>query len=327
MKQKLYHILLWITVSVLFSGCYQNIDLDKYKGSDGENLLTINSVLNPDSTIAVVATRTYFYSDPYFGRDYVKDLDISISINGEDKGLLRYDEKSRRYLSQIKPSAGDKIELRTRYLDREVYGSSVVPRAVKIEGVNVTRQGPMTIYGTNSDYILTYEITFSDPADLENYYFLEYTDVKGFGVIMGEKDYTYEYVFQQLANRINSSVPGWNPYSYLGLPFSDYGIDGKTHTLIVKEIIQGTSINFDMVDELQRSIKLYSISKDYYEYMLTLIYNDTSADGIHSGMINLGLSEPVRYFNNINGGIGIFAAYSLNEKIVDVISYTGRFPK
>ncbi len=63
------------------TGCYQDIDLDRYKGQNGEHLLTINSIVNPDSTIAVAATKTYFFSDIHNTRDYVKDLYIQVLMN------------------------------------------------------------------------------------------------------------------------------------------------------------------------------------------------------------------------------------------------------
>lgn len=44
-------------------------------------------------------------------------------------------------------------------------------------------------------------------------------------------------------------------------------------------------------------------------------------------MIDLGITEPIKYFSNINGGIGIVAAYTLDETEVDVMNIVGRFPK
>ena len=43
MKIKFLHIILSSLVLALLTGCYQDIDLDKYKEQDGEHLLTINS--------------------------------------------------------------------------------------------------------------------------------------------------------------------------------------------------------------------------------------------------------------------------------------------
>ncbi len=328
MKKFKYTILLCTLTSLLTTGCYQDIDLDRYKGQNGEHLMTINSIVNPDSTIAVAATKTYFFSDKHNARDYVKDLDIQVSINGENRGILTFDDKTNMYKSEIRPNVGDAVELTTVYGDSVIKCSDIIPMTVSIESVKVSRRGPVAVY-TDRDYIFTYEITFSDPVGKDNYYFLHY-DTSDFrkGVPMGERDYSYEYVFQQLANRINTNIPGWEPYSPYGLPFTDYGIDGKTHTLIVREIVQGANgRDLTKYTQMNRKFKLFSISNNYYHYLLSVLYNNTDSEGLHGGMIDLGISEPIKYFSNIEGGIGIFAGYSLDETDVDVMGIVGRFPK
>ncbi len=328
MKKTIYNVLLCAIISLLTTGCYQDIDLDIYKGQNGEHLLTINSIVNPDSTIAVAATKTYFFSDIHNSRDYVTDLDIQVLINGENRGRLSFDDKTNMYQSEIIPKVGEVVELNTVYGDSVIKCSDIIPMTVSIESVKVSRRGPVAVY-TDRDYIFTYAITFTDPVGNDNYYFLHY-DTSDFrkGVPMGERDYSYEFVFQQLANRINSNIPGWEPYSPYGLPFTDYGIEGKTHTLIVREIVQGANgRDRTKYTQMNRKFRLFSISKDYYQYLLSVLYNNTESEGLHGGMIDLGLSEPIKYFSNINGGVGIFAAYSLDETEVDVMSIIGKFPK
>ena len=328
MKNQYIKTLVGLLTATMLSGCYQDIDLDKYKGQNGEHLLTINSIINPDSTITAAATRTYFFSDIHNERDYISNLDIRIKVNNNDCGTMTFDPTIKLYISDIKPSEKDIVELSMQYLGKDVICRDKVPPKVRIESVSAERQGPMSIY-TDNDYIVTYNITFSDPADIKNYYFLHY-DMEWFSnsVRMGERDYTFEFVFQQLANTINANIPGWKPYSPYGLPFTDDGIEGKTHTLVVKEVLQGGhGIDLTHYNEMQRKFKLFSISKDYYDYLLSVLYNDTDSEGLHGGMIDLGIAEPMKYFSNIMGGIGIFAAYSLDETSLDVIRICGKFPK
>lgn len=316
------------TLPLMLTGCYQDIDLDQYKEQNGENLLTINSIINPDSTISVAATRTYFFQDVHNRRDYVKGLDIDIYLNGEKRGSMEYDDATQMYVSDIKPTERDEVRIYTAYGDSIVSATDIVPEKVRIESVSVSRQGPLAIY-TDRDYILTYNITFTDPVGKDNFYFLQYDSSDWHrGVSMGERDFTYEYVFQQLARYINANVSGWEPYSPFGLPFTDYGIEGETHTLIVKEIVQGGNGNdLTKYTEMNRRFKLFSISKDYYDYLVSVIYNDSDSEGLHGGMIDLGVTEPIKYFSNINGGVGIFASYSLDEAELDVMNIVGRFPK
>lgn len=311
----------------LLSACYQDIDLDKYKGQNGENLLVINSIVNPDSTVAVVATKTYFFSDLHTTRDYVNDLAIRLSINGEDKGVLTYNSNSHYYESTIKPKENDNVCIETQYGDSIIKCGDIIPPAVEIKSIEVEREGPLSIY-TSNDYIVTYKVTFEDPVGKGNYYFLHYDTSNPFaGLPMGERDYSHEIVFQKLANTINSTIPGWEPYSPYGLPFTDEAIDGKAHTLILREIVQGgNGIDLTRYNVMSRKIKLFSISEDYYKYLLSVLYNSTEEGGLHSGMIDLGITEPMKYFSNIKGGVGIFAGYSLTEREIDVMEILGRFP-
>ena len=315
---------------LLFTGCYQDIDLDKYKGANGEKLLVLNSIINPDSTISVVASKTFFYSDPKKNREYITDLDISLVINGEEKGLLSYNPENFHYESDIRPKENDVVQLMTNYHDTQIFTVDTVPKKVKIESVKVSRQGPMAIY-TNKDYLFTYEITFSDPLEEDNFYFLQYDDadwrVPG-NLNFGVRDFTYEYVFRELARKISAIVPGWTPYSPDGLPFSDYGIEGKTHTLVVKEIVQGSNgWNLSGYDKMLRKFSLFSISEAYYNYLISRLYNESYDSDLHGGMIDLGFTEPIKSFSNIKGGVGIFASYSLDETGMDVMQVTGPFPK
>lgn len=316
-------------VGFLLTGCYQDIDLDKYKGTNGENLLVLNSIINPDSTISAVTSKTFFYSDPNTQREYIKDLDIELFINGEVRGLMKFNQITNHYETEIKPQENDIVALKTFYRNEKIECIDTVPRKVEIESVKVSRQGPMAIY-SNRDYLFTYEITFTDPIEEDNYYFLQYDDADwrmpgnlNFGV----RDFTYEYVFQQLARKIGSVVPGWEPYSSEGLPFSDNGIEGKTHTLIVKEIIQGSGLIWSHYDKMWRKYSLFSISEPYYDYLVSRLYNESYDSDLHGGMIDLGFTEPLKTYSNIKGGVGIFASYCLDEKYIDVFEFTGPFPK
>lgn len=44
-------------------------------------------------------------------------------------------------------------------------------------------------------------------------------------------------------------------------------------------------------------------------------------------MIDMGVTEPMKYYSNIQGGVGILGGYSLDETEVDVIRIIGKFPK
>ena len=70
---------------------------------------------------------------------------------------------------------------------------------------------------------------------------------------------------------------------------------------------------------MPRKFMLYAISRDYYEYLVSVLYNDPLSDGLHGGMVDIGVSEPMKYYNNIDGGVGVLGTYSLDTKDLDVM--------
>lgn len=317
----------FIIIALLFNSCYRDIDLNKHREMEGENLLTINSIINPDSTVAVAATRMFFFSDVHNERVVVSDLDIELHINSEFIEKMRFNAQRKLYESVSRPAMGDVVSLQTTFNNTKVQTADIIPESVAIESINAERQGPMHIYSGN-DYLLTYRITFSDNPDEENFYFLQYDVVdKRYDVDMGERDFTSEFVFQQLAKQVNGTLPGWEPYSFYGLPFSDRGINGKTHTLAVKEKIQGEFSNLTAQKQMNREFKLYAISKPYYNYLVSLLCNRSDDGGIHGGMIDIGVADPIKVYSNIDGGIGILGSYAVEPKVIDIFSFTGKFPQ
>lgn len=306
------------------TACERDIDLEGYRQSEGADLLALNAIIQPDSTVSATASLPYFFSDAASGPRRVDSLHISVLADGNAVATLRYNAARGRYESDYRPQAGSVITLRTTYKGHTVEATDTVPRPVRIESIRVERTGPVHVYYEN-DWILTYRITFTDPPESGNYYFLAYDPLLQ-RALMGERDYSQEYVFQQLARQINTSLPGWEPYSSRGLPFSDQGINGQRHTLVVREILQrspGSSLPTD--EELQRRFRLFSITSGYYRYLVSTISNQSDDSGLHGGLIDMGLTEPLKIYSNVSGGTGIVAGCSLSEQVVDVAAAVGSF--
>lgn len=326
MNKNLY-ILATFILSLSVSSCYHEVDLDGYKDNDGKNLLTLNSLVCPDSTVAVSATRTYFFSDKHNERTYVQGLAIKLTINGQEQETLSFDKSRNLYVSKSKPNEGNVVSISTDFDGKTIAGSDVVPTKTEIFDISVQRRGPVSIY-TNRDFVFTYRLTFEDKPNEDNYYFLQWDEVDSRAdVAMGERDFTHELVFQKLADDVHETLPGWTPYCPYGLPFSDRGIDGQRHTIVVEEIVQGDEGSAQWrKSQMKRKFKLYSISKQYYNYLVSVLLNQTDDKGLNGGMIDLGMADPVKVYSNITNGIGIFGCYSTAQAEIDVFKEVGPFP-
>lgn len=291
----------------MLTGCYSDIDLDRYRDKDIEERLVLNSILMPDSLVRVVATHPYFFADQHHDPSYEKGLDLRLSVNGVDAGNMTYDNNRDCYLADVTPEEGDVVEIRTLWKGKTVEARDTMPQKIRIEDFSATIDGPFTIHQPDS-WLIEYDITFTDPAEEENFYFLSFGGrFKGEFLLDGERLYKNEFVFQVLAEIMNSTVPGWEPYSLTGLPFSDKGIEGKRHTLHVGEILPFVWNPDDYVGR-EREVTLYSISRAYYDFMLSLLANDPEDDSIHGSFLGFGLLEPDGLYSNVNGGTGIIGS-------------------
>lgn len=310
----------------LAAACQQEIDLDHYRSQEGADLLTLNAIANPDSVVTACATRPFFFTDYHTERDYVTGLSLELWVNGAYRGPMPYDPATRLYRSDCRPAEGDIVTLRTRYAGRDVEATDTVPRRVRIESISVERHGPLQTY-TSNDWQYTYRITFTDAPGEANYYFLQYDALTPLATaFMGERDFTAEFVFQQLARQVNADAPGWEPYSPDGLPFSDRGIEGQRHTLVVKELLSLGWLR-PSADDLKRKVRLYAISRAYYDYLVSIIASRSGDAGLRGGLIDLGMAEPAPAFTNVRGGTGLLGGYVLSEQLVDLVAETGPLPR
>lgn len=317
---------LGVAITVMLVGCEQDLNLDKYKDPGMADTLVVNSILNPDSVIAVSVTRPYFFSDTHVAFSPVQHLDVEVITNASEAIKLEYNPLSDLYETSMRPRAGEKYEVSVRDAAKIAYSCDTVPRKVDIKNIEVYAEGPIHIFW-DRDYRFTYRITFQDNPGSEDYYFLsieddappyEFTQ-------MGTVDYTTDYVFQVLANTVNQSVQGWKPDGVFGYPFSDKGIEGREYTITVNEVLQSPLVS--MIDKLPRRVNLYSISKAYYTYMVSVLSLDYEESAIAGNLLSLGLMEPARIYSNISGGAGLMGSYNLSTMRVDLLSESGGWPR
>lgn len=329
-KIKLTHIFksagiaAYTVICLILTSCYQDVDLDKYRSDAGKELLTLNSILTPDSVVMAAATKTYFYSDVHTEPVYIEGLNIHLKINGNEKGAMRYDSKKKLYVSDIKPESGDKIELATEYNEIIVSAHDSIPQQITIENIDLSLGNPHHNSWGGKVCTLTYRITFSDDPLESDFYYIGYnapqfTDSNWTpNVPQGQYDLSHNLVFQKLENLLGDVPSDWlDGNFYYGLPFSDSGINGKTHTLTIEEEISSSYLYKGR--EILRNITLYKISESYFQYLLSRLRYDASDNDNPSGMIDLGLADPMRTFTNVQNGIGILGCYTSDRRAVSIL--------
>lgn len=301
--------ILGLLVVFIGTSCYRDIDLEDYRG---ESMVVLNSIVTPDTVVMADIGRTWFFTDNHPSAD-IEGLDVVLYVNSQLEERMEYN--GEKYLSHFRPKEGDTIRIQTVVDGKRVEATDIVPVLIRLDGVTISHRriasgnssvivdGNGNVVETSKDNEFTYHIKFHDEAGKQNYYFVRIEECDS-RQILGTLDYSYDPVFQILAEQINGSLTNQTISGQFGLPFSDEGIDGQEYELTIKET--GPDSYYDYGNVCNRRFRLYSISHAYYLYLVSLQSND-SDQSWQGGMADIGMAEPVSIYSNIEGGTGILA--------------------
>jgi len=308
-------------MTVLVCGsCYQDIDMEKYRG---EEYTVLNCIANSDTVVMADVSRSWFFTDNRQPED-VTGLDIELYVNGERKGTMEYD--GALYRSDVRPQPGDMLTVKTVVDGKELSAADRMPAKTAIEGVDIsyrsvpngggnaafTPSGGIITYDTDDEY--TYRIRLKNNEGEKRYYFVSIAVTDG-RQSLGTLDYSLDPVFQLTSERINKTLTNIKIEGQLGLPFSNEGISGDEFSVTVKETISPMSYYGD--EWGGRVVSLYSISEAYYRYVISLLANDSESSW-QGSLADIGVAEPVKIFSNVTGGIGIMGCLHRDARQIDL---------
>ncbi|MGM9777069.1 MAG: DUF4249 domain-containing protein [Prevotella sp.] len=284
------------------ASCYSDIDLEKYRE---EQRVVLNCIANSDTTIMADVSSTWFFTEGYPSDD-IEGLDIDISINGTHKGKMTYD--GDKYQSSIRPKAGERIAISTTIEGKTISAEDVMPEKTTISSIDITHK-----HTNGMEEVFTYEIHFNNDASACRYYFAKIGAVDYISQV-GTLDYSADPAFRLTSERINKTFASLKLEGQNGMPFSNEAMQEGDCCIRITE--KGDYTYYNMGDNAQlRKVTLYSISEAYYKYLISVLSNDSESSW-QGGLTDIGLSEPVRIFSNINGGCGIFGCLHSDKKIV-----------
>jgi hypothetical protein len=166
------------------------------------------------------------------------------------------------------------------------------------------------------EYNNVYTLSFDDPGDSDNYYYLMLSTVSNredFSMDTVSMDqlrvdqlnYNHSSLTLSPLKLVNTNIEGLNEYndesSYSGLPgflFNDEIFNGQSKSIRLE------LFNYNQDGTSYVVAELMHISKEYYDYYMTIQKQTSSQNDI--------FAEPTQLYTNIEGGIGIFAGASLN---------------
>ncbi|WP_462318139.1 DUF4249 domain-containing protein [Marinilabilia sp.] len=297
---KLVSVSIFVVLGVLFQGCEK--DLDWEESQKGGNLVLF-SFLTPDSAFNAHLSRSVSHSSvDDFERVYGGNITVYKNGAIADDFLFPYD-KSWTYRDDFSCMPGDTIRIEAADGEgQRVYAETVIPGFVPMEITDTTIVEQIS-RDNFSERVLQCSLQIDDPAGEENYYQLVVLEqICRKDIINGCKETQVNFskddpVFY-VRNLEGSLIGGLD----FGGCFSDHIFDGENYELTLNLPIQYASAPNDPEADRKLLFVLLSHTRGYYDYYRSRVVAEYGYD--------LPIIDPIRIYNNVNGGIGLVAGYS-----------------
>lgn len=310
-------IYFYLFVILLLASCIKEVELDIDTGEDN---IVVNSLITPDSLISVIVTlEKNVYKEGI--HTTIPNADVRLWEDDIPVDTLKFN--NGWYISDIRPKENSRYKVQVDVLDKvSASAEDIVPTAPRITGLSYSDSS----YFKNEFAYARLDIDFYDPPE-KNYYelfliveidsadkkqliddYLQHLDSNGW-----EYDSSYYYSFYHNSKWLHGML-SFNPaiqaegkefsdHSYHSLFFSDtYFI--KSNCRIAVYIFHYESIF--MPKKKYYTVILHTISEEYYHYRKSLHqYNLSQKQNYWTPTNSFS-----RLYSNIDGGTGLFAAYS-----------------
>ena len=317
-------ILLYITILsliVLAIACEKVIQIDL---EDAKIKIVVNGIISPDSIVKVNVTRSRHVLDNADISPLV-DAEVLLYEDGQLIGNMTYAEHGFYEIDYV-PIIGKeyKVEVHHDKYDNVMGLTKVIP------SIPIISLDTVTSFDEYGEEVLSFSMSFSDPVDQENYYYLtirnKYTyedwdpnlivydtlyvgsdttivNIEHGGYVMKERmDY--------LGYNTDDIIVESQMYYANGSIFSDEIINGKTYTFT------GKISKWAFGGEYNTAyFELHAITEGTYNYYKSLNSHYIASDD--------PFAEPVIVYTNIEDGIGIFGSSTVYSDSISVAGYGG----
>ena len=327
----------WILPLTMCISCSTDLKFDL---PERDPLLAIQSFIGPDhdSRVRVTMARGIhaaihmdidcqvdLFENGVFYKSLTLDTPAILSGTISTQGYLDFPVDSSVVLSE-----GKEYTVKVNYPGFEtMIATDTKPNTVKIKELSwcyLTGGWPEWYFDTpaykvslidesrKNGSLIEFTITIDDPPDIENFYRIGLNsidlsstyldrDCRMQYAIYSDPDPPYmTYRYKSKAHRYSGSLKGYNwapitQWTTWELLWSDKSFNGSSHSFKIIAPHPG--------DGTYYVVSLYSLSYDYYNYMIDRWkYYKVSDDPF---------SEPIRLHSNTSNGCGIFAMYSVDK--------------
>lgn len=309
----IFRILIASTLLLSTGACTKFIE---FEGEDATPRLVVNGVFSPDSVFEIEMSNSLGF------------IDVAQIAPRTDGRAVVYDASSNLIDSLV--HVGDGIYRGTSaatvgntYTVRasagrfdEVYATDILPLPVPVDSWDTASAESSDPFLGNGSLDIFFTLT--DPADRDNYYMVEIFQSPGYYI-----DYVFNPVTEQFEpDTIFFDGPPTRQYMSTSdqvlqieaNEFSDGGEQFGSVFFFTDRLFSGETRRFQVRLDYYAGysdieIRLTSASRGYWRYMRTIDrYDYSSGDPF---------SEPVQIYTNIEGGLGIWAGYSVSSATIE----------
>lgn len=299
----------WSFIALISLLCFSSCSEEFEPEIDEPDVLVINVLAQPDSLVWASVSHSWVFNDSNNWQSViVGDAIAECSVNDGEWLPMTFDEEKERYIASYRPVSGDRIRVRAhsdKYGDAE--GMTEIPVAVPIDSWSYTIEchvdnNSFIIDGEGTYYHpmmarVRYKIVFTDPADGDTYYLVNGN--------YGSDSFGSWELDDPIISENESNIDGvFNKYHYATF-FSDNTIKGQTYTLSLYTEHTINSYGVDYGRYTTDSLALFTISRDYYLYLLSL---SKKYNGLQGSLEEFGMADPRNVFCNVSPGKGIVAS-------------------
>jgi hypothetical protein len=286
-------ILVFLFISVGIIACTTVVDFDI--PLDEPKIVT-NGLFSPDSLWQFQVTSSKNILDVTPGSFFQSVSNATITVydqNGEPIETITGSADKNfvySYKGKTKPMADQLYSIEVAINNQSLLLSSgKAPMPIPITSVVADSSA------FASDGKVKMKITFKDPVTEKNFYTVKIVEDAQFIFNNDTLSLTQELYYDVVEQSLNVNGTG------LEQLINDNFFNGKEHTFDLKIYPRSHSFGTQILEQHVR-VFLLNVSEEYYKYFTTKSLQEyTNGDPF---------AQPVQVFNNIEGGLGIFAGYS-----------------
>lgn len=314
-----YYFTVFFVFIMLWFSCSKPIDIDI---EEADKVLVLNGILNPDSTIRIHLSKSFGILELESAAEFIRDAEVDLYENNERVAGLEHTNNGV-YVTDFYPQAGRDYTIRASIPDLPAVEADItIPFPVSLTAldadfdyITVTEQWwnpetqqyfDTTIQRISDEGLIN--ISFTDPADSDNYYFITIFNERP--VFNWEEEPPVLIGYTRYPVYYENNLLSYENHIYLnnlsGYVISDDYFNGQEYTFSAQvyawDFIDGYYEFDDYYNISPVIVNLHSVPKAFFDFVISLSKYD---DALYNPFV-----EPVNVAVNVENGFGFLTGYS-----------------